>query len=152
MKHILFLLTIISFLYSCGSKVEFEKEYTIKNNVWTPEKIMNFKFNVADNSKNYDVFFTMRNSENYRTANIWLYVTTSAPSGNSITDTLEYFVADPKGLWIGQSDGDFVKNKFIYKSNIKFKEKGKYSISVTQGMRKKDTPKVSNFGIIVKQK
>ena len=151
MKKITFILIIFLTLFSCSSKVVFEKEYEIKNNKWQAENVINFKFKVEDNSLNYNMFFTMHNSKKYRTSNIWLYVITSSPSGKSVTDSLEYFLSDDKGVWRGQDNSDFIKNKFLYKSNIKFTENGEYNVSVTQGMREKDTPNIKTFGLVVEK-
>ena len=50
--------------------------------------------------------------------NIYLFVTTTSPDGKSITDTLQYNLADEKGKWYGKGFGDIHELKLPYKSNV----------------------------------
>ena len=52
--------------------------------------------------------------------NIYLFVTTTSPDGKTITDTLQYNLADEKGKWYGKGFGDIHELNLPYKSNVYF--------------------------------
>lgn len=57
------------------------------------------------------------------------------PHGKTITDTLEYRMANPDGSWMGQGIGDVKENKLWYKENVQFFEAGNYTVDIAQAMR-----------------
>ncbi len=57
------------------------------------------------------------------------------PHGKTITDTLEYKMADPSGKLLGTGMSDMKENKLWYKENVVFKEKGEYIVNIQQAMR-----------------
>jgi gliding motility-associated lipoprotein GldH len=102
---------------------------------------------ITDTANNFNILFTIRNSSSYPFRNIFLFVTTTSPAGASITDTLEYMLADEKGNWYGKGIGDIHELTVQYKSNIYFPEKGIYSFKVQHGMRVEDLSGIYDFGI-----
>jgi len=58
------------------------------------------------------------------------------PNGKTITDTLEYKMANPDGSWLGTGFGDIKENKLWYKEHIQFSEAGSYTFKLKQAMRR----------------
>ena len=57
------------------------------------------------------------------------------PHGKTITDTLEYRMADPTGKFLGTGLTDVKENKLWYKEGVIFNEEGTYDVKIQQAMR-----------------
>ena len=79
-------------------------------------------------------------------------MTTTSPDGKSITDTLEYQLADEKGRWLGKGLGDINELRLPYKTNIFFPVTGTYRIRVQHGMRAEDLKGVYDFSLRVEKR
>src|SRR5690606_40407811 len=82
-----------------------------------------------------NLFLNIRNTNEYNFNNIFLIVSMNFPHGKTVTDTLEYRMANPDGSWMGQGIGDVKENKLWYKENVQFFEAGSYTIDIAQAMR-----------------
>jgi gliding motility-associated lipoprotein GldH len=148
-KKLIFPALIFSLLLisSCDNTIIFTDSVSIPDRQWLLDFNPEFSANITDTECNCDILFTIRNSSSYPFRNIFLFVTTTSPSGASITDTLEYMLADEKGKWYGKGFGDLYELTVQYKSNIYFPAKGIYSFRVQHGMRVEDLKGVYDFGI-----
>lgn len=99
------------------------------------QEVVEFNLPQLDSLKNYNLFVNIRNTNEYKYNNIFLIVSINFPHGKTVTDTLEYRMANPDGTWIGQGIGDMKENKLWYKENVRFFEKGTYNVTVEQAMR-----------------
>src|SRR5690606_20989792 len=82
-----------------------------------------------------NLFLNIRNTNEYNFNNIFLIVSMNFPHGKTITDTLEYRMANPDGSWMGQGIGNVKENKLWYKENVQFFEDGIYTVTIGQAMR-----------------
>jgi len=139
------------FLFSCKSKIVISDSQKIEGEIWNIGKTVNLELEVIDVSKFYNLYINVDVKEDFLTNNLWLFISTKSPSGNVQSDTVMYYVTDEKGKWFGNKRSDIVKNKFVYKPNIKFPEQGKYLFSIYHGMREIDLPKVSIVGVTVEE-
>lgn len=147
-------LIIISTLLmtSCSSNVVFTDSVAMKDNVWSLTDMPVFRIPVTDTISGNDIFFTLRTGSAYPFRNIFLFVTTTSPEGQSITDTLEYQLADEKGRWYGKGLGDINELRLPYKSNIFFPSAGTFQIRIQHGMRVEDLRGVYDFGLRVEKR
>jgi gliding motility-associated lipoprotein GldH len=95
----------------------------------------------------YDFYIDLRNEASYPFANIYMFVTTTFPSGKSARDTVECFLADKTGRWLGTGLGDVLDNHILFKENIRFPNAGTYGFEFEQGMRKEALPSILDLGI-----
>ena len=102
---------------------------------WGQDETVEFKVPQLDSLKKYNLFLNIRNTNEYNFNNIFLIVSMNFPHGKTVTDTLEYRMANPDGSWMGQGIGDVKENKLWYKENVSFFEDGIYSITINQAMR-----------------
>src|SRR5512140_1328907 len=94
---VVIILTFSLLLLSCNSSVVYTKSQVMPDNTWTLMDIPTFKVPITDTINSNNVFFTIRNGSAFPFRNIYLFVTTLSPDGKSITDTLQYNIADEKG-------------------------------------------------------
>ena len=138
-------------LSSCKNNIVSSDSKEIEGAVWNINQPIELKANLIDTKNNFNLFIDVNVKEDFLTNNLWLFISTKSPSGNVQTDKLMFYVTDEKGKWFGNKSGDIIKNKFLYKSNIKFPEAGIYSFQITHGMRESDLPKVVSVGISVEE-
>lgn len=143
-----FIITFILFS-SCKNNIVASDSQEIKEGVWDIKQTIQLKAKIEDTKKDYKLFINVNVTEDFLTNNLWLFVNTKSPSGNEQTDTIMFYVTDEKGKWFGNKSGRIIKNKFLYKSNIKFPEVGIYSFHIMHGMRETDLPKVVSVGISI---
>jgi len=151
-KYLSFLLLLsVILLSSCNSNVVFTGSEAMNGNIWALKNVPSFNVPVTDTATSNNVIFTIRTGSSYPFRNIYLFVKTTSPDGKSITDTLQYNLADEKGTWLGKGFGDIHELDLTYKSNVYFPVKGIYNFNIQHGMRVEDLKGVYDFGIRVEK-
>jgi len=145
------ILTSLILLSSCRSNVVYTDFHSMPEKTWRLMNIPAFNIPIADTLKSNNIFFTIRTGSSYPFRNIYLFVTTVAPDGKNISDTLQYNLADEKGKWYGKGLGDIHELNLPYKSNVYFPLKGTYQIKIQHGMRIEDLKGVYDFGLRIEK-
>lgn len=138
-------------LVSCNGSLIYTDVAEMPDSAWNLFNNPDFSFPVNDTTKNTNIFFTIRTGSRYPYRNIFLFVTTKAPDGKSITDTLEYEIADEKGNWLGKGFGDIHELKLPFRQNVFFPMKGTYHLIIRHGMRTEDLKGVYDIGLTVEK-
>lgn len=145
-------LVVILFLTSsCDQNVVYEKNYTLENLTWTLEDRKEFNFEISDTNQLYNLYLNLRNSKSYRYSNLYIFLKTKYPSGKLTKDTLQFYLADPTGRWLGKSAGDLVSHQIMFSRKMRFPEAGAYSIQLEQGMRDSSLGDISDVGLRVEK-
>ena len=134
MRNFFILLFFGILIYSCQSNVILSETKTLKNG-WTKNNPIEFTFTQPDSLQTYQIYLLIKNTNAYKYNNLFLIVSMEFPHGKTITDTLEYRMANPDGTWLGTGLGDAKENKLWYKENIRFPEKGNYKLIIQQAVR-----------------
>lgn len=127
---IVFLLVLVS----CDSKTIVSETQSMPD-VWNKDNVVSFQIPPLDSLKRYDIFLHVRNTNDYKFNNLFLIASIAFPHGKTITDTLEYRMANPDGTWLGTGIGSVKESKLWYKENVPFLEEGMYTLSVEQAVR-----------------
>lgn len=138
-------------LCSCNNGTIFTGSAAMDDRIWTLTNIQSFRLNITDTVSSNNMYFTIRTGSSYPFRNIYLFITTVSPEGKSITDTVQYDLADEKGAWYGRGVGDIHELNLPYKSNIYFPVKGNYEVKVQHGMRVGDLKGVYDLSLTVKK-
>jgi gliding motility-associated lipoprotein GldH len=152
-NKISFILIFISFilLMSCNSGVLFTDSFPIPEKTWKLSDIPIFKVPVTDTLTAYDLSFMIRTGSAYPFRNIFFFVTVTSSDGKTITDTLQYALADEKGSWYGKGFGDIHALSLPFKSNVFFPLKGIYIFKIQHGMRIENLKGVYDIGLKVEK-
>lgn len=150
-NRFLFFLLLTSILAACGRNVVFTDSVQMSGKTWKLTDIPVFRIPVKDTVNSNNIFFTIRTGTSYPFRNIYLFVTTASPDGKSVTDTLQYELADEKGNWYGKGFGDIHELKLPFKSNVFFPVSGTYQVNIQHGMRVKDLKGVYDIGLRVEK-
>lgn len=132
---------------ACVNLNVYEKNQVINSALWPNDKIFRFEYISHDTLSSKNVDINLRHNDFYKYNNIYLFVTTIAPDGKSIKDTIEFTLADAKGKWVGSGVGNIYDLRLIYRQNISFGQIGKYIFYIQHGMREKELKDITDVGI-----
>lgn len=142
---------VIMFLAGCDNKVVYSGSSAMNNNTWNLMDIRTFEVPIEDTINSNNVFFTVRTGSSYPFRNIFLFVNTISPDGKTISDTLEYYLADESGDWFGKGFGDIKELKLPYKSNVYFPRIGTFRFTLQHGMRMEDLNGIYDIGVRIEK-
>ena len=122
------------FFASCDSEIVVSEIRDLPDN-WHKDEVLEFRIPQLDSIKKYNVFFHVRNTNDYPFNNIFLIASMEFPHGKTITDTLEYRMAAADGTWLGKGISNVKESKLWYKENVSFIEEGNYILKVSHAVR-----------------
>lgn len=129
----------------------YQSSKSLPNKIWEVGDKITFDVEVTDTMTGYDFYIDLRNDAMYPYANIYMFVSTTFPSGKTAKDTVECILADGSGRWLGTGLGDILDNHILFKQNISFPNSGVYSFQFEQGMRTEALPSVLDVGISIEK-
>ncbi|GBL34610.1 hypothetical protein EMGBS15_02050 [Filimonas sp.] len=139
------------FMQSCMHSDIFEKNTAIPSNQWKANYQPEYIFDISDTNATYTMDLTMRHTDAYPYANLWLNVKTFAPGEKQpITVKVEIPLAQPDGKWLGRGMNEIWEHRMPLTRNgesIRFPKKGAYKIRLEQIMRVNPLPEVMSVGI-----
>lgn len=133
-------------LVACRSAF-YRSSEPIPGRVWKAEHTVSFEVEVDDTTSGFDFYIDLRNEATYPYRNIFMFVNTTFPSGKTARDTVECFLADASGRWLGNGLGDILDNHILFKQNVRFPTTGTYTFEFEQGMRKRELAGILDVGI-----
>lgn len=136
MLRILAALVGVVFLVSCDDSIVTTDYKATTNGSWNKDSVVEFNFTGLDTINKHDMFINIRNDNTFSYSNLFLIAALDYPNGDTVTDTLEYMMAQPDGTWLGKGYGSIKENKLWYKENIVFPSSGVYTLRVSHAMRK----------------
>jgi len=135
MYKLLILFLISTLFISCEKNLFFQETQKIENEKWLTKQSCDFTVGVSDIHRNYDFYVNIRNTPDYKFSNLYLFVNTYYPGGNTSVDTLECTLANPDGKWIGSGFGRIKYLRLPIKQGIRFPRGGTYRFKIYQAMR-----------------
>jgi gliding motility-associated lipoprotein GldH len=145
--------TIAAFLFfmNCDNSSIYRQNFKVSDEAWNTDELMVFSPNIIDTVNGFDIYFTIRHTDDYPFRNIILFVTITSPDNQEVTDTINVLLADDIGKWRGSGLGDIYDLSVLYKQNVRFPLQGKYTFEVIHGMRKDPLPGVIDVGLNIKR-
>jgi gliding motility-associated lipoprotein GldH len=144
-------LTSLLMLASCNSKVVFTDSLEMKGKNWELFNTAVFRIPITDTLSSNNISFSIRTGSSYPYRNIYLFVTTTSPDGQSMSDTLQYNLSDEKGKRYGKGVGDIRELYLPYRMNVFFPLKGTYQMKIQHGMRIQDLRGVYDIGVRIEK-
>ena len=135
------------FLYSCNGNDVYMQYIHINDGKWDKDSICNFEFEITDTVSRYNLYVNVRNLSEYPYQNLWLFIQKTQSDSIVANDTIEFYLADKKGKWLGRGVGAAYEMPVLYQQNIKFNNSGKYHYSIVQGMRDTVLNGINDVGI-----
>lgn len=153
-QHIMFrgaitaMILFIALLFSaCDREKFFDESLSLPQDKWPKDEALAFTIPVEDTISPYRFYINVRNSTTYNYNNIYFFLTTEYPGGGYSQDTIECLLASKDGSWLGKGTGAYRDNRIHIRDNIKFPQKGKYTLRLRQAMREDELKGISEAGI-----
>ena len=148
---IVYCLLFVILLSSCDSRRVFEENKELPEYVWDVKNKISFDVNIDDTTSLHNLYVNVRQATHYPYANIFIFIVIKFPNGKMAKDTMECALADETGKWKGDGMGDIWDNQILWKPNVKFPIKGKYTFEYEQAMRMEQLPFVMDVGLRVEK-
>lgn len=142
MRILLFFLAV-GFV-SCQNENKKEVYHSFNNNTWNTDSIVSFELDNIDTTSSHDLYLMVRHTTNFKFQNLFLFT-----NFENQQDTLELFLSEKSGRWLGKGFGEIKELKVRLKENVNFKENQDQIFSVEQAMRYEDLEKIINLTEIV---
>ena len=142
MRILLFFL-VVGFV-SCQNENKKEVYHSFNNNTWNTDSIVFFEFDNIDTTGSHDLYLMVRHTTNFKFQNLFLFT-----NFENQQDTLELFLSEKSGRWLGKGFGEIKELKIRIKENVNFKKNQDQIFSVEQAMRHEDLEKIINLTEIV---
>jgi gliding motility-associated lipoprotein GldH len=150
-KAAMALLILAFFIYGCDRDLVFEKNKTLPDAVWKNKDIIKFNVPINNNNLFCNFYLNVRVTSQYKFANLFLFMKTLYPNGQISIDTVECFLADINGRWLGSRSGKIINNHIPLRKNMNFPLQGVYSFEFEQAMRDSALEYVEDFGIRIEK-
>lgn len=132
---------------SCTTPAGYTAFELMPTEEWHRDSILRFELPVEDTARSYNLVLDVRSSTDYRFQNLYLFIDIEAPNGATLRDTLECFLADDAGRWLGSGHGALRDNRYMYREGARFAMQGAYCLSIQQAMRMEALKGVVGVGI-----
>jgi gliding motility-associated lipoprotein GldH len=150
MKKLSSLLLLTLFLVSCTQEAVYNKSFKFQDERWNQDVKPSFEVDIQDTSIAYDFVFTLRSTTDYAYNNLWVFLSSTAPTGKSSREPYEIKMAYPDGNWIGKKSGTIVEHELIFpKRKLPFK--GKYRFTLEQAITQKIVDEVLDLSLEVRK-
>lgn len=149
LKILLFLTLSVLFI-GCDSAYIYEKNSNLKGN-WNRYDTASFRIEIDDTISYYNLYVDIRNNNNYRYSNLYIFFHTGFPNGISTHDTIEFIIAGRDGKWLGKGLGDIKESNIPIKMNFLFPLSGEYIFRLEQAMRVEDLTGIEDIGIRIEK-
>lgn len=149
----LFGLIIAIVMVACNSDIVYDGSVRVANPTWHADSVARFEITIEDTTSDYQSGILIRNSGDYTYQNLWLFITEIAPDSTITCDTIQYFLADNYGRWLGSGIGSLYTNIYYYKEDLHYSQEGVYTYEIRQGMRDEELKGITNIGmqILIKE-
>ena len=102
---------------------------------WSKDDKVVFEYDVHDSIMPVDFLINVRNTTDYNYSNIYFFIKTVFPNQRISIDTVECFLANMQGEWLGDGIGKYRDNSIVFKRNVRFPMTGHYRMEFEMAMR-----------------
>ena len=128
-------------------EASYEMYHNITGSQWDKEQKLLFHFDSLDASQLFKISLLVRHGNTYPFRNIWFFISTYYPNGEVEKDTVNMFLANLKGQWLGVSGGGLITCEQKIKPFYSFRQSGTIVMELVHGMRVNPLPNVYNVGL-----
>ncbi len=136
-------------LAACSQNEVFFNYQSVNVDGWSKDSVCVFDVKIDDASKVYNVYVNTRNVGEYPYQNIWLFVNKTSSDSVQISDTINFYLADEFGKWLGDGVGSVYNMPVLYQQNIRFPKAGTYRYEIQHGMRDSLLSGINDIGLKV---
>lgn len=139
------------FLFSCGKNYLYNNQQKIANQAWADSDSLNFKFNISDTTKIYNLLLDVQHAPEYAFQNMYVEIYTAFPAGERLREMVSLELADRSGMWYSDCGSSSCALEIPIQENAFFNQAGAYEITIKQFMRKNPLEHVQNIGLKIEE-
>ena len=142
--YTLVIVAALAMLTACRTDIVYSRFAQIPSGQWSADSVVRFRVPITDASAKYRTIVYVRHTERYPYQNMWLYI------GNKThRDTIEFYLADDRGQWLGNSHSGFIEMPVLLDENRQFPDTGTYLFEIQHGLRDSVLRGVADVGMEV---
>jgi len=151
-------------LIACTSNDIYFSYSTLPEEIWEKDSALTFTFAVTDTAARYNIYVNIRNTSDYPYQNFWFFLYREREkrlgiNGDTVFvsrqtlpgDTVECYLADQRGKWLGNGVGAAYDMSVLVESGAKFTATGIYRYRIVQAMREDRLKGIRNVGLRVEK-
>jgi len=150
-NNLLLLIAVVVTVSSCNQKDVYFSYQTVSASGWNKDSLLTFNIGISDKTQPYNMYINVRHHGNYPYQNLWLFLENKDVKGKVTKDTIECYLADEFGKWLGSGAGALKEMPVLYRQQVFFPDSGTYQIKVGQGMRDSILTGINDIGIRVEK-
>ena len=152
-KPVTFTFLLISFFaISCNRNDVFFEYKTVWPEGWNKDSSLVYTVNITDTVAKYDIYINTRNRGEYPHQNLWLFISKWNPDSTLSKDSIDFYLADQRGKWLGSGIGQAFEMPVLYLENVSFPQAGNYVFSLKHGMRDSLLVGLNDVGLRIEKK
>ena len=136
---------------ACNSNDVYFKYQGIDAKGWNKDSLFTFDIPITDTLATYNVYVNIRNVGEYPYQNLWLFLSKMNPDSVLVNDSIECYLADNRGKWLGSGVGSIFEMPVLYQQNVHFKNAGNYQYKIVHGMRDTVLIGINDIGMRVEK-
>ncbi|MFO7935434.1 MAG: gliding motility lipoprotein GldH [Bacteroidales bacterium] len=140
----------LSVLFSCDPGMVYHQFRDVEDERWAWEDAKKFPVEISDTTHMHNIYLQIRHTVDYPLRNLYMFVQVEGPSGQRLTDTVNMIIAEPDGTWKGKGVGKLKELQILYRKGTIFRDTGRYTFTLEQGMRTPALP-VTNVGLRIER-
>ncbi len=151
-RYIFGIIAFAAFLSSCNNDIIFTDQRTLPETGWNKDSVLTFKVQITDTAALYNLMLDVRHTTGYPYQNLWLFANYTRPDKSLKRDSVNYFLADDAGKWLGKGFGGMRQMNAFITPNVKFTQKGEYVFTIQHAMRDTTLRGVRNIELEITKK
>lgn len=152
MKNRILLATFITLLIAgCTSNDVFFQYKAVNSQGWSKDSLYAFYIPIKDTAATYNIYVNVRNRGEYSYQNLWLFLSKSTPDKVQSKDSIECYLADNRGKWLGSGLGSVLEMPILYQQNVRFPKAGTYRYKIVHGMRDSVLTGINDIGMRIEK-
>ena len=129
----------------------YEDNVRIPEKKWHRADRVRFEAEITDTLSGCNILINVRNNSDYKYMELWLFVDSRSPSGNTRRDTVKVMLADHRGKWTGNGLGSKYDNRIVFHKNVRFPVSGVYVFEYEQAMRDEPLIGIDDIGLRIEK-
>jgi len=152
MRNRLLLAIFVSLTFAaCKNNDVFFQYKAVNAKGWNKDSLYTFDIQITDTTSTYNVYVNVRNRGEYPYQNLWLFLDKISPDKVQMKDSIECYLADQRGKWLGSGIGSVMEMPILYQENVRFNKSGMYRYKIIHGMRDTTLAGINDIGMRIEK-
>lgn len=147
------LLTLLAVGAGCDKNTLYKAYEDVEDGQWHLDNKYSFTFEISDTTQSYNLYYLIRNAQQYPYYNLYITREMKGPDGETIMTRLDemYLSDQTTGRPKGSGLGDLFDHRVLFLRNHRFPKAGRYTITLAQSMRQNPLPFILGVGLSVEK-